>query len=43
MRTDEGGRYGYGEAVFIPRDGAEAEDDGWLMGASASTPLKHAS
>src|SRR4029077_2101481 len=32
VREDEGGRYGYGEAVFVPRDGATAEDDGWLMG-----------
>ena len=32
VREDEGGRYGHGEAVFIPREGATAEDDGWLMG-----------
>ena len=24
-------RYGYGEPVFIPREGATAEDDGWVM------------
>ena len=24
-------RYGYGEPVFIPREGSTAEDDGWVM------------
>ena len=23
--------YGYGEPVFIPREGSDAEDDGWVM------------
>jgi len=29
-RTDQP-RYGYGEPVFVPRDGGTAEDDGWVM------------
>ncbi len=29
-RTDQP-RYGYGEPVFVARDGAVAEDDGWVM------------
>jgi carotenoid cleavage dioxygenase len=29
-RTDTS-RYGYGEPVFIPRDGASSEDDGYVM------------
>jgi carotenoid cleavage oxygenase len=29
-RTDQP-RFGYGEPVFIPREGANAEDDGWVM------------
>jgi len=29
-RTDQP-RYGYGEPVFVARDGARAEDDGWVM------------
>ncbi len=29
---DEGDAFGYGEAVFVAREGATAEDDGWLMG-----------
>ena len=29
-RTDQP-RYGYGEPVFIPRENARAEDDGWVM------------
>jgi len=28
---DEGAGFGFGEPVFIPRDGAAAEDDGWVM------------
>jgi len=29
-RTDQP-RFGYGEPVFVARDGAKAEDDGWVM------------
>jgi len=29
-RTDQP-RYGYGEPVFVARDGSVAEDDGWVM------------
>lgn len=29
-RTDQP-RYGYGEPVFVARDGAKSEDDGWVM------------
>jgi carotenoid cleavage dioxygenase len=29
-RTDQP-RFGYGEPVFVPRSGATAEDDGWVM------------
>ncbi|AKL73864.1 lignostilbene-alpha,beta-dioxygenase-like enzyme [Actinobacteria bacterium IMCC26256] len=29
---DEGDGFGFGEAVFVAREGATAEDDGWLMG-----------
>ena len=29
-RTDQP-RYGYGEPVFVARDGAKAEDDGWVV------------
>ena len=35
-RTDTA-RYGYGEPVFIPRDGATAEDDGWIMALRLDT------
>jgi carotenoid cleavage dioxygenase len=35
-RTDTA-RYGYGEPVFIPRDGATAEDDGWVMALRLDT------
>ena len=30
-------RYGYGEPVFIPRDGATAEDDGYVMALRLDT------
>jgi carotenoid cleavage dioxygenase len=29
--TTDAHRFGYGEPVFIPRDAASAEDDGWVM------------
>ena len=29
-RTDQP-RFGYGEPVFVPREGAKSEDDGWVM------------
>jgi carotenoid cleavage dioxygenase len=29
---DEGDGFGFGEAVFVAREGATDEDDGWLMG-----------
>lgn len=28
---DEGDGFGFGEAVFVPKDGATNEDDGWLL------------
>ena len=30
-------RYGYGEPVFVPREGAKAEDDGWVMALRLDT------
>jgi carotenoid cleavage dioxygenase len=35
-RTDTA-RYGYGEPVFIPRDGAKTEDDGYVMALRLDT------
>jgi carotenoid cleavage dioxygenase len=35
-RTDTA-RYGYGEPVFIPREGATAEDDGYVMALRLDT------
>ena len=31
VRRTDNDRMGYGEPVFIPRDGSTAEDDGWVM------------
>jgi len=31
VRRSDNDRMGYGEPVFIPRDGSTAEDDGWVM------------
>ena len=28
---DEGDGFGFGEAVFVPRHAASAEDDGWVV------------
>lgn len=31
VRRDDNDRFGYGEPVFVPRDGSTGEDDGWVM------------